>query len=302
MTMNFDGRVAVVTGAGAGLGRLHALFLAARGAKVVVNDLGGAVDGTGGSGAAADQVVAEIAAAGGAAIANYDSVATPQGAAKIVKCATDAYGRLDILINNAGILRDKTFGKMAIADFEAVVGVHFMGSVYCSHAAWPVMAEQAYGRIVFTTSAAGLYGNFGQSNYAAAKLALVGLMNALKLEGEKHGIKVNTVAPIATTRMTRDILPAEVAAWLKPEFVVPLVGYFCAEACAVSGDVVEAGAGHYAKVELVEGAGVSFGVDAEVTPEMIAERYDAIADMAAAAPLYNANAAMSKVIKAATGG
>ncbi len=302
MDMNFEGRVAVVTGAGAGLGRLHALFLAARGAKVVINDLGGAVDGTGGSGAAADRVVAEIAAAGGAATANYDSVDTPLGAAEIVKCATDAYGRLDILINNAGILRDKTFGKMAIADFEAVVAVHFLGSVYCSHAAWPVMAEQAYGRIVFTTSAAGLYGNFGQANYAAAKLALVGLMNALKLEGEKHGIKVNTIAPMATTRMTQDLLPEQVAAWLKPEFVAPLVGYFSAEAWAVSGDVVEAGAGHYAKVQLVEGAGVSFGVDAEVTPEMIAQRYDGIADMSAAQPLYNANAAIAKVTKAATGG
>ena len=302
MTIRYDGRVAVVTGAGAGLGRQHALFLAERGAKVVVNDLGGAVDGSGGSGAAADGVVAEITAAGGEAAANYASVDSPKGAAAIVRSATDAYGRLDILINNAGILRDKTFGKMDLADFDAVVRVHLLGAVYCCHAAWPVMAEQGYGRIVFTTSAAGLYGNFGQTNYAAAKLALVGLMNALKLEGEKHGIKVNTIAPMANTRMTRELLPEQVSAWLKPEFATSLVGYFCAEECAVSGDVIAAGAGHYAKVELVEGAGVSFGVDAEVTPEMIETRYGAISDTTAAAPLFNANAAIAKVIKAATGG
>ena len=189
MTIRYDNRVAVVTGAGAGLGRNHALYLASRGARVVVNDLGGAVDGTGGSTGAAEQVVQEIKAAGGEAVANADSVASPDGAAKIIQSALDHFGGIDILINNAGNLRDKSFSKLEPADFDAVVDVHLSGSAYCTLAAWNHMKDANYGRIVMTTSAAGLFGNFGQGNYAAAKLGVVGLMNALKHEGLKYNRK-----------------------------------------------------------------------------------------------------------------
>ncbi len=302
MTIRYDDRVAVVTGAGAGLGRCHALLLASRGAKVVVNDLGGAVDGTGGAHAAADKVVDEIRAAGGEATANYDSVDTPASAAAIVQTATDTYGKLDILVNNAGILRDKSFGKVSMDDFEAVIRVHLMGGVYCTHAAWPVLAENGYGRVVMTTSASGLYGNFGQTNYAAAKLALVGFMNALKLEGQKNNVLVNTIAPVATTRMTESLMPEEANRLLQPEFVAAMVAYFCSEACEHTGETVEAGAGHYAAVRIVEAKGVSFGTDAEVTPDMIHERYAEIRDLTGATPFVNSSDAVAKVLTAAAGG
>ena len=302
MTIRYDDRVAIVTGAGAGLGRCHALLLGSRGAKVVVNDLGGAVDGTGGSSNAADKVVEEIRAAGGEAVANYDSVDTPESAANIVKTATDAFGKVDILVNNAGILRDKSFAKVSMADFEAVIRVHLMGSVYCTHAAWPIMGENGYGRIVMTTSASGLYGNFGQTNYAAAKLALVGFMNALKLEGQKNNIKINTIAPVATTRMTESLMPDEANKLLQPEFVSAMVAYFCSEQCEHTGDTVEAGAGHYAAVQIVEGAGVSFGTGTDVTPDMIHSRYAEIRDIGAAKPFVNSSDAVAKVLQAATAG
>ena len=225
MSIRFDGKVAIVTGAGGGLGREHALELARRGAKVVVNDLGGAVDGTGGSSAAAAKVVDEIEALGGDAIANGGSVSDPAGAQSMVDDAVKAYGTADILINNAGILRDKSFKKMTHDDFEAVVKVHLIGSMYCTKAVWPVMEAKGYGRIVMTTSSSGLYGNFGQSNYGAAKLGLVGLMNTLKLEGGRKGVRVNTIAPVAATRMTADIgIPEEVMQKLKPELVTPAGG------------------------------------------------------------------------------
>ena len=210
MSIRFDNRVAVVTGAGNGLGRSHALELARRGAKVVVNDLGGAVDGKGGATSAADAVVNEIKQAGGTAVANYDSVADASGAANIIQTAVDAFGTIDVLINNAGILRDKSFAKMDLADFEHVVQVHLMGSVYCTKAAWPIMQAQNYGRVVMTTSASGIFGNFGQSNYGAAKTGVVGLMNVLRQEGAKNGIMVNTVAPIAATRMTEALFPPKI--------------------------------------------------------------------------------------------
>jgi NAD(P)-dependent dehydrogenase (short-subunit alcohol dehydrogenase family) len=205
--IRFDSRVAIVTGAGGGLGRAHALELARRGAKVVVNDLGGAVDGSGGSSAAAAKVVEEIEALGGEAIANGSSVTDDAGVAHMIRQAMDAWGRIDILVANAGVLRDKSFAKMEIADFEFVLNVHLMGSVKPAKACWDIMREQNYGRIVVTTSSTGLYGNFGQTNYGAAKLGLVGFMNSLKLEGQKNNVHVNAISPVAATRMTENIMP-----------------------------------------------------------------------------------------------
>lgn len=207
MAINFDGKVAIITGAGAGLGRAHALGFAKSGAKVVVNDLGGALDGTGGSSEAADKVVAEIKAAGGEAIANGASVSDRAGAESIIKDALNAFGRVDVVVNNAGILRDRSFKKVTLDDFQTVIDVHLMGSVYVTKAAWPVMEEQQYGRVIMTTSSTGLFGNFGQTNYGAAKLGVVGLMNTLKLEGGKKNIKVNTIAPTSATRMTENLMP-----------------------------------------------------------------------------------------------
>lgn len=297
MSIRFDDRVAIVTGAGSGLGRSHALSLAARGARVVVNDLGGAVDGTGGSASAADRVVTEIQAAGGTAIANHDSVADANGAARMVAQALSAFGRVDILINNAGILRDKTFAKMELKDFEAVVAVHFSGSVYATKAAWPAMQEKGYGRVVMTTSAAGLFGNFGQANYAAAKMAVIGLMNALKLEGAKSGILVNTIAPVAATRMTETLLPPAVLPLLKPEFVSAAVLYLCSDACTATGQIVSAGAGYYAAVRMEEAEGVRFDPNAPVTPDMIAEQFARIGDFGSARGFGSAGDEIQKVFE-----
>ena len=221
MTISFADQVAIVTGAGGGLGRCHALELARRGAKVVVNDLGGAMDGSGGSSAAADAVVEEIKAMGGDAIANGGSVSDRAGAKSMVDDAMNAWGRVDVLINNAGILRDKSFSKMTLDDFDMVVNVHLLGAAYCSHAVWPIMREQNYGRILMTTSPTGLYGNFGQTNYGAAKLGQVGLMNSLKIEGAKNNIHTNTISPVAATRMTENLMPEEVLDKLGPELVTP---------------------------------------------------------------------------------
>ncbi len=235
-SIRFDGRVAVITGAGAGLGRVYALELAKRGAKVVVNDLGSARDGSGqGSSAPADQVVREIQALGGEAVANYDNVATPEGGRAIIQTALDAFGTVDILINNAGILRDKSILKMEPENWQAVMDVHLNGAYHVSRPAFAVMKEKGYGRILMTTSAAGLYGNFGQTNYAAAKMGLVGLMNTLKLEGEKYNIKVNTIAPLAASRLTEDVTPPELFQKMKPEFVAPLALYLCSEQCPSAG-------------------------------------------------------------------
>jgi NAD(P)-dependent dehydrogenase (short-subunit alcohol dehydrogenase family) len=225
--IRFDNRVAIVTGAGGGLGRQHALELARRGAKVVINDLGGSVDGSGGSSEAAMNVVEEIKAAGGEAIANGSSVADDAGVALMVKQAMDQWGRIDILVANAGILRDKTFAKMELADFQLVLDVHLLGTVKPAKAVWEIMREQNYGRIVVTTSSSGLYGNFGQSNYGAAKLGVIGFMNTLRLEGQKNNIHVNAISPVAATRMTENLMPPEILARLKPEFVTPGVVYLC---------------------------------------------------------------------------
>jgi NAD(P)-dependent dehydrogenase (short-subunit alcohol dehydrogenase family) len=297
MSIRYDNRVAVITGAGAGLGRNHALFLASRGAKIVVNDLGGAIDGSGASTTAADKVVAEIKAAGGEAVANTDSVATPEGAASIIQSAIDNYGKIDILINNAGNLRDKSFSKLTPADFDAVVDVHLSGSGYTTLAAWNHMKDANYGRIVMTTSAAGLFGNFGQGNYAAAKLAVVGLMNALKQEGTKYNINVNTVAPMALTRMTENIMSDKIKPLVKPEFVTPVVAWFCAEENTVSGDVVEAGAGYYGKVQIVEAKGTVLGGGIVPTPEEVQANYDKISDMSEAQAFHSANDAMRHIFR-----
>ena len=274
--LRFDGRVAIVTGAGRGLGRAHALELARRGAKVVVNDLGAAVDGSGGSSEAAETVVAEIEAMGGEAIANGSSVTDRAGVKRLVQDALDAFGRIDILVNNAGILRDKSFGKMTLDDFDAVLAVHLTGAAYCTHAVWPVMKEQKYGRIVLTSSSTGLYGNFGQANYGAAKLGLVGLMNTLKIEGAKDDIRVNTIVPIAATRMTEPLFPPELLAVFRPELVSPAVAFLVHEN-APTGMILCAGGGHFARAAIVESVGVTLGEG--VRAEDIAARWDAIADM-----------------------
>jgi NAD(P)-dependent dehydrogenase (short-subunit alcohol dehydrogenase family) len=290
--IRFDGRVAVVTGAGGGLGRAHALLLAARGAKLVVNDLGGTLDGRGGDDSAASRVVAEIRAAGGEAVPSHDDVADREGARRMVATAVQQFGRLDVLVNNAGILRDKSLSKMDAADFAAVVAVHLLGSAYCSQAALPQMQGQGYGRIVMTTSSAGLYGNFGQTNYAAAKLGIVGLMNALKLECQKYGITVNTVAPVALTRMTENLPFAAMLGQALPERVSAAVAWLASEACTLSGEIVAAGAGYFARVQMMESLGIHLAADA-ATPEAVAEHWPCIADMTNARPFGSATEALA---------
>ena len=273
--VNFEGRVAIVTGAGGGLGREHALALAARGAKVVINDLGGARDGSGGSATAAETVVAEIEAAGGEAIANAASVTDYDAVASMVDQAMAKWGRVDILVNNAGVLRDKTFAKMELEDFRFVVDVHLMGAVNCTKAVWEIMRQQNYGRIVMTTSSSGLYGNFGQSNYGAAKMALVGLMQTLAIEGAKNDIRVNCLAPTAHTRMTEDLGAALPLDALGPELVTPGLLHLVSEQ-APSRCILAAGAGGFerAYVTLTQGVRI-VGADA---PEQVAAQFDAISD------------------------
>jgi NAD(P)-dependent dehydrogenase (short-subunit alcohol dehydrogenase family) len=253
--IRFDGQVAIVTGAGGGLGKQHALELARRGAMVVINDLGGTMDGTGGSSAAADAVVAEILAAGGEAIANGASVTDDAGVAGMVEQVMAKWGRIDILIANAGILRDKSFSKMEVTDFEAVMNVHLMGTMKPVKAIWEIMKTQNYGRIVVTTSSSGLYGNFGQSNYGAAKLALVGFMNTIKIEGAKNNIKINAISPVAATRMTENLMPQQMLDLLKPEYVTPGVMYLVSEE-APTGTILTAGAGVFSVAKIYETEGV----------------------------------------------
>jgi NAD(P)-dependent dehydrogenase (short-subunit alcohol dehydrogenase family) len=281
MSISFTGKTAIVTGAGGGLGRQHALELARRGAAVVVNDLGGSVDGSGGSSAAADSVVAEIVAAGGKAIANGSSVSDPKGVDKLVKQTLDAFGRIDILINNAGILRDKSFKKMELDDFRIVIDVHLLGSAYCTKAVWPIMLEQNYGRIVMTTSPSGLFGNFGQANYGAAKLGVVGLMNTLKIEGAKNNVKINALAPVAATRMTESLIPKDRLDKLGPELVTPGVVYLCSEQ-APTGVILQAVGGRFNVAEIVENAWVDLSEDCTV--ETVADNWAKISDLSAAKP------------------
>ncbi|MFN3352081.1 MAG: SDR family NAD(P)-dependent oxidoreductase [Brevundimonas sp.] len=273
--MRFDGRVAIVTGAGGGLGREHALGLARRGARVVVNDLGGARDGSGGSASAAEAVVAEIEALGGEAIANPASVTDFDAVKAMVEAAMSKWGRVDILVNNAGVLRDKTFAKMELEDFRFVVDVHLMGAVNCTKAVWEIMRAQNYGRIAMTTSSSGLYGNFGQSNYGAAKMALVGLMQTLSIEGAKNDIRVNCLAPTAHTRMTEDLGAALPLDQLGPELVTPGLLYLVSED-APTRMILAAGAGGFerAYVTLTQGTRI-VGEDAA---EQVAAQIEAISD------------------------
>jgi NAD(P)-dependent dehydrogenase (short-subunit alcohol dehydrogenase family) len=275
-----EGRVAVVTGAGGGLGRQHALLFAERGAKVVVNDLGGARDGTGTGSAMADQVVKEITDAGGEAAANYDSVATQEGGANIIQTALDAFGKIDVVVNNAGILRDVTFAKMTDEHWDAVIKVHLYGAYHVTRAAWPHLREQSYGRVIVTTSTSGLYGNFGQTNYGAAKMGMVGLINTLALEGRKYNITANAIAPIAATRMTEDIMPPEALATLDPAFVSPVVVHLASEECTDTAEVILAGGGQYSRVHLMQAKGTHF--DQVPSVEDLAARWEQIMDMQAA--------------------
>jgi NAD(P)-dependent dehydrogenase (short-subunit alcohol dehydrogenase family) len=279
--LGFEGRVAIVTGAGAGLGRTYAIDLARRGAKVVVNDLGGARDGSGkGSSTPADIVVEEIKAAGGEAVANYDNVATVEGGENITKTAMDAFGKVDIVVNNAGILRDKSFLKMDPENWDIVVAVHLRGPYCVTRPAFKVMRENGYGRIVLTTSASGIYGNFGQTNYAAAKTAMLGLMNVLGLEGAKYNIMTNTIAPSAASRLTADVVPPEMLERMKPEFVTPIVTYMCSEQCQSSGAIYNAGLGIFSKAQLMTSAPVLVGDGANPpSAEDILKKIDQINNM-----------------------
>ena len=278
MTISFKDKVAIVTGAGGGLGRCHALQFAERGAKVIVNDLGGSVDGSGGSSEAADKVVDEIKAMGGDAISNGSSVTDKAGVKKLVDDAMAAYGRIDILVNNAGVLRDKSFAKVTLDDFEFVVDVHMMGSVYCTKAVWPIMVEQKYGRIVMTSSSSGIFGNFGQSNYGSAKMGVVGLMNTLRIEGQKNNIKVNSLVPVAATRMTENLgMPDAVFDSLKPEAVSPAVIFMSSED-APDGVMISAGAGVFAMAEIVHSEGIALKGD-DLNADMLAEKWSEASDM-----------------------
>ena len=275
MTIDYKGKVAIVTGAGNGLGKSHALALAARGAKVVVNDLGGAVDGTGGSISAAQEVVNHINASGGEAIADGANVTKEDDVAVMVKATMEKWGRIDILVNNAGILRDKTFHKMEIADFHAVIDVHLVGSAICTHAVWPIMRDQAYGRIVCTSSPSGLHGIFGQANYGAAKAGMIGFMNALHLEGAKYNIKVNVISPSAKTRMTEDLgIPQPILDQMTPEAITAAMLFLVSED-APSRAIVSCAAGGYSRAYVVETDGVYLPPDQQ-TPEAIAANWGTI--------------------------
>ena len=273
--VRFDNRVAVITGAGGGLGKTYALELGRRGAKVVVNDLGGSADGTGGSASMADLAVKEITEAGGTAVANYDSVATPEGGEAMVQAALDNFGQIDIVINNAGILRDKTFVKLAPEDLKAVLAVHLEGAFYVSQPAFRVMKEQSYGRFMFTASTAGIFGNFGQTNYGAAKFGLVGLSNVLSIEGKKYNINSNVIAPIANTRLTKELL-GPLADSLEPEQVTSLVCYLVSEECDITHEVYSVGGGKFSRIFVGMAPGWAAGKGAKPSIEEVRDHIDEI--------------------------
>jgi NAD(P)-dependent dehydrogenase (short-subunit alcohol dehydrogenase family) len=297
MSLDFTGKVAIVTGAGGGLGRQHALALAQRGAKVLVNDLGAAVNGQGVSTGAAQAVVDEIKALGGQALANDASVTDYAAVQAMVQQAVDAWGRVDILVNNAGILRDKSFSKMEMNDFKLVVDVHLMGAAHCSKAVWPFMLAQKYGRIVMTTSSTGLYGNFGQANYGAAKMALVGLMQTLSIEGAKSDIRVNCLAPTAATRMTAGLMPQDVLDALQPEYVVPAM-LVLASGDAPNRTVLCAGAGTFAVAHITLTQGLHIGTDAGAA-ERLAAHFSTVRERAGEmVPLSGAEQGFNEISKA----
>lgn len=277
--IRFDGRVAVITGAGGGLGKTYALDLARRGAKVVVNDLGGQPDGTGKSTSMADKTVDEIKAAGGAAVANYDSVSTPEGGEGIIKAAVDNFGKVDIVINNAGILRDKTFAKLTPEELNAVLDVHLKGAFYVSQPAFKIMKDNGFGRFIFTSSAAGILGNFGQTNYGAAKMGLIGLMHVLSVEGKKYDIKCNAIAPTARTRMTENLL-GPLAELLDAELVTPIVVYLASEQCEQTHEIYSCGGGRFARMFIGLTPGWTAAKGAKVAAEDIAANLDKIRDEA----------------------
>lgn len=276
--ISFDGRTAIVTGAGGGLGRSYAIELARRGARVVVNDLGGSVDGTGGGTRAADVVVDTIVAAGGEAVANYDSVATPESGSAIVQTALDRYGSIDVVVNNAGILRDRSFANMEQTEIDAVLDVHLRGAFHVSQPAFRHMKEEGYGRFVFAASNAGILGNFGQANYGAAKMGLVGLSNVLAIEGMKYGIKSNVIAPVAKTRMTEDLL-GPFADLVDPDQVMPMVVYLCSEANEFTHEIFSAGGGRYARFFVGLNQGWFAGKAAVPSVEEVADHIDSIRDI-----------------------
>ncbi len=297
--VRFDGRVAIVTGAGGGLGRSHALLLASRGAKVVVNDLGGSRDGSGGGGHnMADQVVDEIKSAGGEAVANYDGVDTGAGGENIVKTAMDAFGTIDIVIANAGILRDRAFHNITEEDWDKIFAVHVKGSFNVVQPAFRIMRQNNYGRIVVTTSNAGLYGNFGQANYSAAKTALLGFASTLELEGQKYNIKTNVIAPVAASRLTEDVMPPPVLERLKPELVSPVVAYLCSEECQVSGNIFTAGGGYVGRAAIYESKGA---VLSDMSIEAVRDNLNKITDMSGAEEFTNAFDEVSKRLASAAG-
>jgi NAD(P)-dependent dehydrogenase (short-subunit alcohol dehydrogenase family) len=297
MTIRFDGRVAIVTGAGNGLGRAHALGLASRGAKVVVNDFGGGRDGTGGSLTPAEAVVEEIRKAGGVAMADGADVSNFAQVQAMVERATKEWGSVDLLCANAGILRDKSFAKMEVADFTKVLDVHLVGTFYCCKAVWDGMRERNFGRIVVTTSSSGLYGNFGQGNYGAAKAGMVGLMNVLAEEGRKYNVRVNTISPTAATRMTEELLPPQALALLKPEAITPAVEFLLSED-APTKTVVGAGAGSFAVIRILESEGINLP-ESQWTPDAVAAHFAEISDMSKARVLDGAFVQTQKYVEQA---
>ena len=299
MTISFKDKVVIVTGAGGGLGRSHSLEFAKRGAKVVVNDLGGSVDGSGGSSDAANNVVKEITEAGGVAIPNGSSVTDDDGVKNMVDQTMDEFGQIDILINNAGILRDRSFTKMTMEDFTLVTDIHLMGSVKPTKMVWEIMKQQNYGRILVTTSSTGLYGNFGQSNYGAAKLGVVGFVNTLKLEGQKYNINCNVLCPVAYTRMTENLMPPEAEQLLTPGSVTPAVIYLSSEN-GPTGTILCAGAGVYSVAKIMESDGENLGLEASA--EDLEKNWDKISDFSEAKPFFNGGEQTGKVLEKAMKG
>jgi len=298
MSIRFDNQVAIVTGDGGGIGKQHALELARRGAKVVVNDLGGGVDGTGTSDAS-EAVVDQILSEGGEAIANGASVTDLDAIKDMTEQVVSKWGKIDILVNNAGILRDKTFHNVSMDDFNLVMDVHFQGTLNCTHTIYPIMRENGYGRIVFTSSSSGVFGNFGQSNYGAAKMAMVGLMNTLKLEGQKYNVFSNTITPVAYTRMTENLMPEDFGKQFQPEYITPAVLYLASDQ-APNGAIMAAGAGVFSRILIHETMGISLGTGEDMTPENISASWEKISDMSDARLLQNGGEQTLKIFELLT--